>query len=275
VLRSSVQDPDASVLHDAALIRGAIDLAATATDPMQRAQVWRELRGARNTELVQPLITAVRQDGNGEVRLWALATLAEDYAADPLARTLFETTARVDSRPLVRALAQRALTGDEAWQQYIVTSLKDRSRPDVERIEALFHQLNLRTANLSGSFAPAPVSTLKSLLDDEVARAIAEVLPGAASDSPVIRNSALTFVSELVAIGHPAFTEMLLKGLENKETWIERTFVVNQLSRRSSEPQVRSTLEKLAASDPDPLLRQAAATALKSNADPSRPRSPP
>jgi hypothetical protein len=264
VLGSSLQYPDTSALRDPAVIRGAIDVVARATDPMQRAQIWRELRGVRNTGLVQPLITAVRQDGNDEVRLQALATLVEDYASDPRARTVFETTARVDSRPLVRALAQRALTGEEAWQQYIVSSLKDTNRSDVERIEALFYQLNLRTANLSGSFAPAPVDTLRKLLDDEVTRAITEVLPGAASDSPVIRNSAFTFVSELVAIGHPAFTEMLLRGLEQKAGWMEGTWVVQQLAQRSSEPRIRSTLEKLAASDPDPLLREAAATALKS-----------
>jgi hypothetical protein len=257
-----------SALRDPAVVHGAIALAAAATDPLQRAQVWHEMRGIRNPDLVQPLIAAMREDSNGEVRLQALATLTADFADDPRARAMIESASREDSRPLVRGVAQRALAGEAAWKTYVVASLKDTSRPAVERIEALFYHMNLQRTDMGGSVAPEQLYKLGDLLADDVVHAIAEVLPRAASDSPAIKRSASAFVNDLVATGNPAVTEMLRKGLDDGATWFDRSFAVSQLARRSSEPRIRATLEKIAASDPDPQFRESTAAALKVPAPP-------
>ncbi len=80
--------------------------------------------GVRSPELVSPLVEALRRDPDADVRLQVMTTLAVDFADDPRVRATFDVTAQMDSRPLLRALAQRRITGYEAWKDYMVTSLK-------------------------------------------------------------------------------------------------------------------------------------------------------
>ena len=49
-----------AALRDPAVVRGAIALAAAATQDFVRAQVWKKMRGVGSAELVQPLIAAAR-----------------------------------------------------------------------------------------------------------------------------------------------------------------------------------------------------------------------
>lgn len=251
---------DVSALREPIVVLAAIDLATRSADPTVRAQVWGAMRGVRSAHLVQPLITSLRQDSDGEVRVNAMATLAADFGDDQRVRAALEAAAREDSRPLVRSLAQRALSGNnEAWNEYVATSLKDANRPEAERIEAFF-----RHVHESGMD-----SDLRKLLDDdEAVKALADVLPRvfATPMAGVSRTFAQTrtlLVSLLGPIDHPAATGMLLDIFDHSAEPIDRDMALAHLTLHRSDPSVRAMLEKVAAGDPDPRLRETAAGALK------------
>ncbi len=250
----------APALRDPAMIRAAIQLASTTPDPEARAQVWYTLRGSRDPALVRPLVSALRTDADDDTRVQALATLAADFPADPQVRPALETAAARDSNPMVRALAARALGAESAWTEYVLASLKDTGRPPVERIEALFHAYGLPTSRKYGSFA-ADGRILRAL-DDAAMRALTEVLPKAAADSERYAHSSLTLVSELANMDHPAITDMLLDSVRAGGTALPRRFVVEALRRRTADSRVRATLERIAAEDADPQVREMAARPL-------------
>ncbi|HTQ36909.1 MAG TPA: HEAT repeat domain-containing protein [Steroidobacteraceae bacterium] len=271
----------AAALRDPVVVRGAVDLAAAATDPAMRAQIWATLQGVGSAELIQPLLDALRQDSDGEVRLAALGALVASFGDDPRVHAALETTAQLDAWPLLRALAQRALGGANAaaaWGQYIQSSLEDTSRPAIERIEALFHQLNLPTTNAfaSGANSPDPLRTLR-LLDSDGIRALTQALPAAATESSIVQRSTPTLVSALQYVDNPAITDMLLASLDDDGQWLDRssaTAGLVALASRRNDPRVRAVLERLSTSDPDPQLRQIAAGSLQPPANTSAEQPP-
>jgi hypothetical protein len=164
------------LLRDAGLVRTAIDLARTA-DPVLRAQLWRSLRGVGDGALVEPMISSLLQDPE-DVRLAAIETLAADFPGDPRVLSALERVAQGDPRPLVRAVAERGLSGEEAWRQYVTASLKDESQPAPQRVEALVYYLyppgpTRATSSTVTDYFPI----MTELLDDAAVRALAQAIP--------------------------------------------------------------------------------------------------
>lgn len=264
-------------LRDPAVVRAAIDLATTAADPVQRARVWSLLRGVGNAELAPPLLAALRQDRDGEVRLAALGTLVAGFREDEGFHQALEAAAQRDAQPLIRALARRVLdgaAGEAAWRDYIADSLQDASRSSLERIEALFYQLGLpMTAAYSSGMrgTTTPARTTLRQLDGAALRALTEALSEVAQSSPIVQRSAAMLWTDLGQIDHPAITEALLASLNDGSHWMDRGGVIKTLAEvpaRRSDPRVHAVLEKISASDPDPRVRQVAATALQPPAVP-------
>lgn len=258
--------PDLKALRDPAIVRAAIDVAAAATDPSLRAAVWHTMSGVRSPELVQPLIDSLQVDPARQVRVEVASTLAAGFSADPRVRAALEAAAVQDSSPLVRALAQRGLTGDAAWNKYVVATLEDTSLPPAQRIEALFH-----TVNQPGSLP----TDLRQVLDDDAAvRALAQVLPKAWNSLPGMGTTVL--LSRLGSLDHPAITAMLLDSLSKSDEPAIRRVLVSQLATRCGDSRVRAALARISTGDADPELRQTAAKALggkvANSADP--PQSP-
>lgn len=248
--------PGASeALRDPATVRGVIDLATVATIAAHRAEIWRAMRGVGSPNLVEPLIHSSHVDAASAVRLEAVTTLAADFGGDPRVHAAFEVIARQDPVPLLRALAGRGLSGEDSWRQYVVTSLQDATMSARERIEALMY--HTRHTNARG------LANLQDLLGDDAISTLAEVLPRAAQ-SPG-RSEVDFMVSQLGAIDHPAITDMLLTSMDRSDEVLDRRVVLNQLTRRGNDTRVRAALEKIAADDPDPELRQMAGRALQEN----------
>ncbi len=263
--------PEANPLREPVVLRAAISLATSAADPVRRATAWNGLRGLGRTDLIQPLVTALREDANGEVRLAALGTLVADYARDPRAHAAFELAAQQEKEPLVHALAQHALGGpdaNEAWKDYIVTSLKDANRSPVGRIEALYYQdgrpvSNARTLPLS---SPQGVARL---LDHDAIVALLSVLPAVVAESDTLKRSTAGMLSELASIDDPAITDMLLANVDGGEEWLDRESAVRCLGyvpARRDDPRVSATLARISASDPNAELRTLAAQAMQNMA---------
>lgn len=248
-------DPSGDSLRDPAIVQAVIDLAAVATSSVQRAEIWRTMRSIRDPALVEPLARAAELDPDDLVRAEAVATLAADYADDPRARAAFELIARVDSWALVRALARRGLSGEATWNSYVISSLKDTTLSDAQRLEAaLFHARSAAT----------PEQALSLLLDDEAIEALTQVQPRAA-DAGMKASDVRTLLTELASVRNPAVTRMLLASIEQLESPSDRRVVVSLLADRIGEPGVRAALERIAREDPDEQARQVATRALREN----------
>jgi hypothetical protein len=228
---------------DATTIRGAIDLAATAASPEVRAQVWHNLRNARRPELIDPMVASMRNDPDGQVRLEAVATLSADFAADAGVRSALASTARDDARPLVRALAQRTLSGEATWKQYVMDSLQDTSRTTEGRIEALLYQL----------YEPSPagisVGKGRTFLDADVIHAASDVLPLAANLPAMNKGVLRHLLLDLAQVRDPSVPELVLALLKASSDETLGAGVVATLAGMSDAPGVRAVLEKLRSAD--------------------------
>lgn len=250
-------------LQDAAVIRGAMDLAAATSDPALRAQIWRAMRGSRLPEVLQSAIAALGQDPSGAVRLQIILILQEGFSEDSRARGALEAASRGETRPMMRALAQRALTGDADWKEYVLKSLKDNSRSDAERLEAFMYDLVPYESEPGGPvrISSQSMRALKSY-DDEAIQALADLLP----KSPRLRDSEMILpmiMGELGSLDRPAVTSLLLGLAENGAEPTVRYAAVNHLGRRKADSRVRAALEKLSTEAADPQLRETAVRALQ------------
>jgi hypothetical protein len=266
-------------LRDPAVVHAAIDLATTAADPLQRARAWALLRGVDNAELTGPLLMALGQDRDGDVRLAALGTLIAGFREEERVQAALAVAAQRDARPLVRALAQRALggvAGEDTWRDYLIVSLKDGRRSGLERIEALFYQLGMPFSVASGiGPQPNPRGTLQ-LLDGEAIQALGEALSEAADKSPIVRNSSTGLAMQLAQLDDPAVTDLLLASLDSGG-WPDRAtaaYALGQQPSRRNDSRVRAVLEKISANDPDPRVRQNAMTSLQKPAEVQAPAVP-
>jgi hypothetical protein len=244
---------------DAVTVRSAIDLAAAAPDARQRAQMWRELRGAAHPDLVQPLLDSLRQDPDVRVRVEAATTLAADFADDPAVRAALESAAQSDDRTVVRMAAQRALSGDAVWRQYVSATLRDQSLSDAQRLEPLLVTERSQVA-----------------LDDDAMAALAEILPREwappapknAAQWSEQTNAGVNLVSLVGSMNHPATVDLLLVAMRKGTYPLIRENAARLLAiKHRDDPRVRQVFEALAGSA-DAGLRVIAEGALRSPATP-------
>lgn len=250
--------------REAAMVRVALNMISTTADPGLKAQVWKLMKGIRNPDLVAPLTATMRNELDQEVRLQAVTRLQEDFASDPAARQVLEIVARDDSRPLVRAIAQRALDGGAGWSKYVLTSLKDASKTDMERIEVFTYFVSKPCLMTSAGGCFSSTGQLGELsrsgqsVDDETIKALADL----AGRSGEFRQTLLNVVNELRSMDRPAVTSLLLALLEGA-TRAEKSRLILPLSSQHADPRARAAIEKIAAEDPDTSLREYAAETLR------------
>jgi hypothetical protein len=248
-----------AALEDADVVRNAIALAVE--EPAHRAEIWRTLRGVRQPQLVEPLLAAALFDPDVAVRTEAVASLGAGFADDPRVHRELEHVAQQDSSLLVRALAQRTLTGEAIWRMHILATLQDASLPVEQRLEALTHHLDAR-----GLAGPGD-HELVELIDATAAPVLVEVLE-AARDSGRAKAALPVVISRLGSIEDPAITAFLLDSFRRKDEF-NTILVLNQLARRHSEPGVAALLQEVAGGSADARMRQIAAGALQQSAEQS------
>jgi hypothetical protein len=236
---------------DADMLRGAVDLAATAPSVDLRAQVWRALRDVRLPELVQPLIDASKFEADDGVRLEAVATLATDYAQDPKARAALESIAGGDASELVRMVAQRAISGDKAWTDYLTARLQDESLPDARRIEALMYAASSGDRNRQ----------LRAVLDAKAVEALSVIIPRTLATqgySAAGTDRLRSLIGVLASTNQPTTVSLLASTLNASSDPQIRRMAVTGLARHLDDARAREALQEIAAHDTDPMLREAA-----------------
>lgn len=272
----------AKALSDPAVVRGVADLAGSVSDPQLRASVWRSMMRVRTPEFRQALVTASRQDPDPRVRVATISMLSWNFDEDPQATQFLEERASLDPQPLVRAVAMRATKGEEAWRDYVVTSLRDETRTPEERIEAFLHHTVAPGLN-PGGYASAGAQAYQGLLDQQATTALAEVLPRVTT-FPYGPRMKYWLLNEIhMQVRDPAITRMLLAVLQDSTDRTGQTMVMQALDARLSGPMVRGELDRFVngepgvraalerfVNDPDPALRDIAVRVL-SQASASRP----
>jgi hypothetical protein len=257
VVRAGAQYPSVSseaLPIEAETLRGALDLATSTDNPFIRAQIWRALRSARSTELIQPLIDSARSEPNDSARMAAVATLAAN-SQDDRARAALESIAINDSRDLVRMIAQRGLSGDAAWNDYAVTRLQNAGLTDGQRVEALTYM----AASGQGQ------QQLPGLLDAKAVEALAQIMPrvlAAPADSsaprPANADSLVNLTRLLSNTNQPATIDLLIGLLKTSSDPAIRRMAVVGLARHLDDARARAMLDEVGANDPDIKLREAA-----------------
>jgi hypothetical protein len=253
---------------DDATIRGAADLGSTAADPEVRASVWRSLRGAHEPALIEPLLESLQQDGNDEVRIEAITTLAKDYSGESQVRAALLSASRDDSRQLVRMIAQRTVTdgvaGEAMWRDYVVTTLKDATLPGMQRLEPFSYTV------LNDS--PKQVA---AILDDEGLQTLVAVFPSAWSGSPKSETLARAVVAALQWSSSPFVVDFYAEALRQARNPMTRAASVKALAAGwRADPRAREALQAVAVSEPDPELRKIATDALQSRGPAASPAAP-
>lgn len=244
---------DPADLRDPALVREVLALAATA-DAARRAQLWRLMRGVGSPELIQPLLASAVQDSD-DARLQAVATLAADFAGDPRVQETLETVAGTDARTLVRAVARRGLDGEEAWKQYVVSSLNDAGKLPAERLEAVVY--HLQQPGMTRHSYDMDLSALRDLGDDDI-QTLARLMPEGTAAFPAGESQVGTLLSNMgySYSRQPAVVDTLLYYLENGTSTRTRRIAGEVLVRTSrTVPRVRDALRRSLNSDPDQTVR--------------------
>lgn len=132
------------------------------------------LKGARNPQLIQPLIAAMRNESDEKTSLNAIRLLQAEYAgADPAVRDAFEAVARNDQRELVRQAAQWILYGDAGWRDYVVRNLSNASLSDDVRLAPLGYMT--QSSELSAQ--------LPAVMNEQAVAALTGMLPRLWSNS--------------------------------------------------------------------------------------------
>jgi hypothetical protein len=234
------------------IVQGAIDLAASARNPMIIAQIWRQMRGLRQPELIQPLIDAIRPDVDQSVRVEAVTTLGSDFAATPIVQAALASVVSNDESALVRMIARRATEGDQVWQDYVVSALADNSLSDMQRVEPLVYLAS------QGQY-----TEMQNLLDSDSLGQLAKLLPRLLSRPPAMAGSSeagrsLTPLVSGLPAKQPALMNMYIEILGVSKDRQVRRFAVNALRQRSDDPRARKALDDVAANDDDPVLRELA-----------------
>jgi hypothetical protein len=247
------------LLSDKGVVRAAVELAQL-VDPVRRAQVWRAMRGVGDALLVEPLLASLQLDPE-VVRIAAIETLTDDFSGDRRVRSALEAAAIADPRPLVRAVAQRGLSGEEGWRTYVASSLKNASLPDSQRVEALMYEL-YPPQTIEGASVPSPANYWQILkeLDGPAVRALVEIFPRA----DVFRSGPSNNLLGNFAVTHnqnPAVTELLLHVLAHDSKAMNREVAGKVLIETHrwdgfrNESRVLEALTKAISSDPDPEVR--------------------
>jgi hypothetical protein len=239
------------LLRSAGVMHSVIELAKL-VEPAQRAQLWRTMRGVGNPALIDSLLLSLSQDPD-DVRVAAIEALGADFRGEARVRSTLEAVAASDARPLVRAVAERAVSGEEPWRRYVVRSLEDTSLSPEQRLEALAYYLYPREP--TGGKSHPDYAQITGDLDDAAVRAFAEVIPKAGPLAGNVNNNLLGNIAAR-HIRNPAISDMLLEVLGSHPQPRFRMGAAQLLGQaQPNVPRVHEALVKAAQSDPDAGVR--------------------
>ncbi|HJR71058.1 MAG TPA: HEAT repeat domain-containing protein, partial [Gammaproteobacteria bacterium] len=241
--------------YDDAVVATVAQIGLTSDDARARQAAWNGLRGVRDPQAVQALVTSLANDTDENVR--RAAALALGYLVDePGVRDALTRAAAQDPSetppvpcciPSVRDAARRALLSDAELRESALRTVLDETLPSEERVRPLYQSLDGRAF---------PVE-----LSDEAAQAVFDI--GSGAEDPLTRARAW---DALAAFRNPDFVPTLLADLAGHSAENVRASAASALHPYVDDPAVRAALEQ-AQDDPLNSVRRAAQAALDARED--------
>ncbi|MEM8983426.1 MAG: HEAT repeat domain-containing protein [Pseudomonadota bacterium] len=222
----------------------AIELAQTSPDPKIRARVWNVMRAVPEASLVDPLLAALGNDPDANVRL-VTANALQMHTGTPGVSDALDTAAQTDPDARVREAAFLAVASTDEFIAYQRHRVLDESLPPGVR-----------------RFAISRLSTLNDIepfaIDSELLNAIAHWAES--TDDRSLRGSIWYSVGKLGGDAAPA---LLVGALESEPDETVRESIVSALHNVVDQPGVRDIIAKAAVDDESPLVRKAAEWSLE------------
>jgi hypothetical protein len=234
---------------DSAVVAAAVEIGSSSRDAQARETAWAVLRGIDDSYVIQPLLYALANDREENVRREAALTLGyfvelpgvRDALARAAANDPSPEVAVSCCAPTVREAARYALLSEEERRALAVQTVLDESLPAEQR---------LRPFNSSFDGRDIP------LVDDAAARAVFDI--GARSANPAIRSSAWQLLG---AVRNADFKPLLLEDLASHPADNVRLGAAFALAHYVADPAVRAALER-ARNDPSRDVQREARQAL-------------
>jgi hypothetical protein len=238
-----------------------LDRIAVLPEPGPRAALWLTLRGQKYPEQQSLLLKALREETADVVRKEVITQLALDFADDPAVRAALTPVAVIEPQALPRHVAQRALSGDASWRDYVLTTVRDTGLPAAQRLDPLNWMLD--ASQLYPRVNATFLDMVPALLDGDGARMLADLLAskqgGSAGVFGMLDNlGGMGIVARLSAVDHPAVPDLLIAYFDASPSDITLAL----LAQRRGDSRVRTKLQAIAADDADPKLGKQAASYL-------------
>jgi hypothetical protein len=224
---------------DADSIHAVVSVINSLRSADQRVRIWTYLSGVTNAELIQPLLTAMRNDPDEKVRLAVINILQPSRATDPAIRSVVEAVAREDERELVRQAAQRVLSGDAGWYTYVATNLRNTGLPAAQRLAPLAYMAQ------SNGLKPQ----LSTVMNDDAVAVLGGMLPGVWKD-PESSQMVVQVLSALIPVNHAGARSLMPQVLRDAPERQAMTLIMAVSGRYPQDPEVRKMLDDASARFP-------------------------
>jgi hypothetical protein len=261
---STLQDVNArrSAFDDAEIVAAAAQLGTKSAYAGVRQTVWAILRNVDLTDpsLVQPLLQALANDPDADVRMQAALTLNTFLDRPGVREALQRAAAEDPSRQpaasccilTVREAAQRASIADEGFHDWVRSKLFDESLPARSRL------LNLQSASPDGRFPTLSIGEFGT----EASRVVFNI--GRYEQDPQLRAMAWGILQR--ALPDEVFVPVLVGDLSNNPDEYVRASAAQVLTRYVRNPVAREALER-ARNDPSLAVRRIATAVPEHPAD--------
>ncbi|HTQ36903.1 MAG TPA: hypothetical protein VMH77_07690 [Steroidobacteraceae bacterium] len=246
---------------DDQVVHSILERIAAVPAPGPRAALWLALRGQKYPERLPLLLKALREETADVVRKEIITQLALDFSDDPAVRTALAPVAAVEPQALPRHVAQRALSGDAPWRDYVLATFRDASLTASQRLDPLAWMVD------AGQRYPGVDATLNdvlpAMLDGDGARVLVDLLASKQKDQkgsdPMAGLDGIVLMARLSTVDQAAVPDLLVAYFDAMPSEV----ALGLLVQHHADPRVREKLEAIAAGNADPKLRQLAAAYLQ------------
>lgn len=256
---------------DIAALRNLIQNLATIPSPTTRANLARRRQDMTRPEMREPLLAALRESTDDASRREIVTLLAVKFADDASVQQALGAVAASSPDTLTRHVAQRVLTGEDPWRDFVIHRLRDTSLPPAQRLEPLFWIADTMPVNQQKLDAEV-AHLLTALKQGDAIRTLAEFLAGTqmnprdTTQSLLIQQGQRT-MRQITSVDHPAVPELLIAYFDTAPNYL----TVAALAARRDQPTIMRKLESIAAGHPDPQVQRMAARYLNEPLNPPQP----
>jgi hypothetical protein len=259
---------------DNAMLRNLIQNLATNSSPTTRSNLARRRLDMTRPEMREPLLAALRESTDDAARKEIVTLLAVAFADDVIVQQALAAVAASSADTLTRHVAQRVLTGEGPWRDFVIHRLRDTSLSTTQRLEPLFWIADTMPVNKQKLDAEV-TALLTELQQGDGVRVLAEFLAGTQmnprdmSQTLLIQQGQRT-MRQIASVNHPAVPDLLIAYFDAAPNFL----TVAALATRRDQPGIMRKLASIAAGHADQQVQRLAGNYLNEPLNPPPPAPP-